>query len=205
VRRVPFLFLSTAFGLIAQVILPPVPGPPTTLQIVSGNNQNAVINTEFAQPMTVRVLDANGVAVPGVVVTFTFPTPYPDLATGGFAPLNVSSQSFSTNATGFATTPIFAANMFAGTYNVRASFPRQSGGSVSQNLSIFNMGIPAAAVFPTSLSFQMVIGDPAPPTQTVTVNSATGGYDASSDSPWLKFFSRTTHSSTSRWTPPASL
>jgi uncharacterized protein (TIGR03437 family) len=191
VRRVPFLFLSTAFGLIAQVILPPVPGAPATLQIVSGNNQNAVVNTEFAQPMTVRVLDANGVAVPGVVVTFTFPTPYPDLATAGFAPLNVSSQSFTTSATGFVTTPIFAANMLAGAYNVRASFARQSGGTVSQNLSMLNMGVPAAAVFPTSLAFQMVIGDPAPPTQTVSVNSPTGGYDASSDSPWLKFFART--------------
>src|SRR4051794_15681525 len=64
VRRVPFLFLSTVFGLIAQVIVPPVPGPPTTLQVVSGSNQSAVVNTEYAQPMTVRVLDANGIAVP---------------------------------------------------------------------------------------------------------------------------------------------
>jgi len=75
VRRVPFLFLSTVFGLIAQVIVPPVPGSPTTLQVVSGSGQNAVVNTEYAQPMTVRVLDANDIAVPGVTVTFTFPTP----------------------------------------------------------------------------------------------------------------------------------
>ena len=53
------------------------------------------------------------------------------------------------------------------------------------------MGIPPADVAPTSLFYQMVIGGPTPALQTVTVNSATNGYDATSDSPWLKFFTRT--------------
>jgi uncharacterized protein (TIGR03437 family) len=42
----------------------------TQLQIVSGSGQQAVTNQAFAQPLVVRVLDANGQPVAGATVTF---------------------------------------------------------------------------------------------------------------------------------------
>ncbi len=41
-----------------------------TLSIVSGNNQTALINTPFAQPLIVQVLDQNNLPMAGVVVSF---------------------------------------------------------------------------------------------------------------------------------------
>jgi adhesin/invasin len=47
-----------------------VAGGAATLQIVSGNNQSGAVGTVLAQPLVVRVLDANGNAVAGRAVTW---------------------------------------------------------------------------------------------------------------------------------------
>jgi hypothetical protein len=67
---------------------------PASLIIVSGNNQTAPPNTALGKPFVVRVLDANGNPVPGVVVTFT------DNGAGG----SFSQTSPVTNSVGIART-----------------------------------------------------------------------------------------------------
>jgi len=47
-----------------------VAGGAATLQIVSGNNQSGAVGTVLAQPLVVRVLDANGNGVSGLAVTW---------------------------------------------------------------------------------------------------------------------------------------
>ncbi len=69
----------------------------SNLAIVSGNNQTAVINAPFALPLTVRVTDTQGRAVPGVQVSFTVVSGQVSLA-----PLSVAtdpSGNATTNAT----------------------------------------------------------------------------------------------------------
>ncbi|MGA7078093.1 MAG: Ig-like domain-containing protein, partial [Terriglobales bacterium] len=67
---------------------------PASLSIVSGNNQIAPPNTPLGKPFVVRVLDANGNVVPGVMVTFT------DNGAGG----SFSATSPKTNSAGIART-----------------------------------------------------------------------------------------------------
>lgn len=47
------------------------PGAPASMKIVSGNRQTGEINKTLEDPLVVKVLDANGVVVPGVEVDFT--------------------------------------------------------------------------------------------------------------------------------------
>jgi hypothetical protein len=65
VRPVQFLFLSTAMGLTAQVSQY-VPGSATSMVVVS-NNQTAMVNTGYTQPLVARVLDVSGCGVASVV------------------------------------------------------------------------------------------------------------------------------------------
>jgi hypothetical protein len=46
-------------------------GLPSSIVFVSGNNQQAVINTTYSEPLKVKILDAYGDPVNGVNVTFT--------------------------------------------------------------------------------------------------------------------------------------
>jgi hypothetical protein len=55
---------SANFGLTAI-------GEAARIGLVSGNNQTTNVNTSFPEPLVVQVQDANGVPVPGRVVTFT--------------------------------------------------------------------------------------------------------------------------------------
>jgi hypothetical protein len=48
------------------------PGPPAAITL-GGNNQTANINSPFAGPLTVTVVDAYGNPIPGLTVTFTAP------------------------------------------------------------------------------------------------------------------------------------
>lgn len=69
-------------------------GAPTTLSIVSGNKQTGPPNTLLSKPLVVKVVDAAGLNVPGVTVSFT-----DNGAAGSF-----SSNSVVTNAQGRAST-----------------------------------------------------------------------------------------------------
>lgn len=82
--------VSTTFTINASVQL-------TGLQIVSGNNQTAIINTAFATPLTVQLNAASGQATSGITVSFA--------VTG---PATLSNASATTNSSGQATVTAIA-------------------------------------------------------------------------------------------------
>src|SRR3989442_15472006 len=60
---------------------------PASIQIVSGENQSAVVGTELTLPLVAKVLDANGHGVRDQRVTFTVTS-----GRGGVAPAEVVSD-----------------------------------------------------------------------------------------------------------------
>lgn len=49
---------------------PDGPGEPATVEILDGQGQNGVVGKELPQALSVRVVDAEGRAVPGAIITF---------------------------------------------------------------------------------------------------------------------------------------
>lgn len=79
----------------------------------TGTPQSTVFNTSFAQPLTIKVLDSNGVGVPGLAVGITPENPGPSLPIA-------SSGSGTTNAQGiFSYTPV--ANGVMGCYRMKGA------------------------------------------------------------------------------------
>ncbi len=65
-----------------------------TLTNSGGDNQHTVINTAFANPLSVTLTETDGPALPGVVITFTPP--------GSGASAVLSSGTATTNGSGIA-------------------------------------------------------------------------------------------------------
>lgn len=77
----------------------------------TGTPQSTVFNTPFAQPLSIKVLDSNGVGVPGLAVSITPVNPGPSLPIA-------STGSGTTNAQGvFSYTPV--ANGVMGCYQMK--------------------------------------------------------------------------------------
>lgn len=80
---------------------------------ITGTPQSTVFNTAFAQPLSIKVLDSNGVGVPGLVVGITPVNPGPSLPVA-------TSGSGTTNAQGiFSYTP--TANGVMGCYQMKGT------------------------------------------------------------------------------------
>lgn len=85
---------------------------PASMRILSGNNQTAPPQTPLPKPFVVKVMDANGNAVPGVAVTFT-----DNGAGGSFSPTSPVTNSAGTARTKYMTGPN------TGAVSVTASVP----------------------------------------------------------------------------------
>ncbi|MET4576810.1 FG-GAP-like repeat-containing protein [Ottowia thiooxydans] len=91
----------------------------------TGTPQSTVFNTSFAQPLTIKVLDSNGVGVPGMAVSITPVNPGPSLPVA-------STGSGTTNAQGiFSYTPV--ANGVMGCYEMKGTI------GVLGNMPIFDL------------------------------------------------------------------
>jgi len=84
------LVLATACD--KSVTAPVRPGPPTRLELTTGDAQSALAGTAVANPLSVTVRDSRGLAVPNATVTFS-------VQTGGGT---VSPSTVVSNATGVA-------------------------------------------------------------------------------------------------------
>ena len=92
--------------------LPPSPPPvkvPTTLEKVSGDDQSGQVSTQLSNPLVVRVLDQDGVALGGVSVSFS-------VSPSG----TLSASSATTGADGQASTRLTLGST-AGSYTVTVS------------------------------------------------------------------------------------
>ena len=92
-------------------------GPARTITPITGTPQTTRVATAFPIPLTVAVRDTFGNPADSVLVTFSSPI---SGASGSF-PGGVSASSAYTNAQGIATSPVFVANIVAGTYTVHAT------------------------------------------------------------------------------------
>jgi len=89
----------------------------TAIEATAGTPQSVTVNTTFATALQATVTDQNGKPLGGATVTFAAPT---SGASGTF-PGGFTSVMVTTNASGVATAPAFAANAAAGVYTVTAS------------------------------------------------------------------------------------
>ena len=99
----------------ANFALTNAPGAPASVTVASGTPQSAVPGFSFGAPLVALVRDGAGNPIPGLTVTFTAPN---SGASGTFASFNNTAL---TNASGLATSAVFTANGFSGTYQVTAT------------------------------------------------------------------------------------
>lgn len=107
---------------------------PASIAVSSGNNQSAIVSTNFASPLVALVRNANNNPVQGVSVSFTAPGSGPS-ATFSTTTNTVTATS---NASGLASTGTFAANATAGNnYTVTAA--ASGGTNPSTSFSLTNV------------------------------------------------------------------
>jgi hypothetical protein len=154
---VSFSFTNTAAGLPARIVALP-------LKI-----RSASVTSRYAQPLQVRVLDANGDPVAGATVAFILGSG----ASGGAAACGASSSasagasfiggagdaSATTGASGVASSPLFTANATAGSLVATAavSGKEPDGGSAGESSGASAGG----AATPVSFSLANLAGRPA--------------------------------------------
>jgi filamentous hemagglutinin family protein len=97
------------------------------LSSVVGNNQSTTVNTTFANPFSVQLLEAGfnqALAFSGLAVTFTAPSTGPSGTFSGGA-----SETISTDSSGLATSSILTANTVAGGHTLTTTAPGTTGGN----------------------------------------------------------------------------
>jgi len=128
---------ATAAGATNTAVFTISVTPPviiTSFQIVSGNNQTAVVGSMFAQPLVVQVT-TSGSTVAGIPVTFQVQS----------GPVTLSSPSALTNGSGQALVTAQAGS-FTGPAVVVASVSGSSGGSTQTfNLTVVAQGLSVTA------------------------------------------------------------
>jgi hypothetical protein len=124
---------------VASFSLTNVAGAPATITAVSGGSQSAVVNTAFAAPLFVEVVDEFGNFVSGATVTFVGPASGAGAAFPG-------GNTATTNAQGQAILNVDA-NTISGSYTVSASV---SGLSTVASFTLTNT--PGAAAIVTVVS-----------------------------------------------------
>ncbi len=147
---------STDYSVVSKALtFTVIPDPFITA--TSGSGQTGVDYGQFAQALTVNVVNTAGKPVSGAAVTFTAPT---SGASGTFAG-GLTSVVVATNSAGTATAPAFTANGVAGSYSVIASTP---GAAVSATFTLTNQHVVSAA-------------DPSNPGQTALFIGGAAGND----------------------------
>jgi uncharacterized protein (TIGR03437 family) len=113
------------FGTVSYTFTATIQLTASTFRKVSGDNQSAVVNVAYAQPLVVELLDQANQPVPGVVVNFSAP-----------AGVTLSTTSAATNAQGQAQVNATAGAQ-PGTYTVSAV---AIGSQVTFTLSVTPLG-----------------------------------------------------------------
>jgi hypothetical protein len=118
-------------------------GAPATIAATSGASQGVMVNTSFAAPMVVTVVDGGQNPVSGAIVVFTAPATG---ASGTFADTASTTSTAATNASGVATSAAFTANGTAGADTVIATV---AGVATPANFNLTNMAGPPATITAT--------------------------------------------------------
>jgi protocatechuate 3,4-dioxygenase beta subunit len=107
------------YGSVKLSLTNTASGVVASLAATGSTDQLAFVNTQYAEPLQVRVLDANGAPVSGVNVTFSLGT---GTSGAGASFAGGGPQAIvPTDASGLATSPVFVANGSAGRFSAAAS------------------------------------------------------------------------------------
>jgi M6 family metalloprotease-like protein len=128
---------------------------PFSLNLTGGNNQNTLVNTAFAQPLTLSIAGTGGDPVNGGVVTFSAPGGGAS-ATFTSSTITISSGAAGTNA---------SANGTAGAYDVSAN---ASGATSPVVFHLTNNPPAATSTFTSSPTWTFTQTNTSSPTQTYT-------------------------------------
>lgn len=120
-------------------------GPPNAISAQSGTPQHAAVNTSFAVPFTVVVIDAAGNPVRGNTVTFRAPFAG---VTGTF-PGGGNTTTAITDASGVARSAVFTANDLIGSYIVTGT---AAGLAVPANFDVTNTAADSGTIQLTAAS-----------------------------------------------------
>ncbi len=127
------------------------PAAATVLSVLNGNNQQAVVNTAFADDLILQVSDRFGNSVAGETITFT--------SQGTGANGSVGTPTGITNLNGQIQTSL-QANTVSGAYTVRAdtSIPAQTG-TLAAVFSVENLADSAQDLFISDVPLAVTAGD----------------------------------------------
>ncbi len=156
---------SSQFGTVSFSLTNTAAGVPARIVEIPLKSRSASVSSRYPQPLQVRVLDSGGHPVVGTTVTFT-------LGSGGASACGTSSSSSATanfagggaqatattDASGVAGSPIFAANSMAGSWTATAavSSKEPSGGSSKEPSG----GSGSDEATPVSFSLSNLAGKP---------------------------------------------
>jgi protocatechuate 3,4-dioxygenase beta subunit len=106
------------YGTVGLSLSNTANGLPAAIAPEGSNTQEAAVNTQYAQPLQVRVTDASGAAVQGANVNFAV---VPGVSGAGATFLGGGQANTVTNADGVATSPPLLANGAPGKFAATAS------------------------------------------------------------------------------------
>ena len=118
---------TSAYGSVSFSLTNSAGGIPATVAPLSPLRQSAKVNSDYAQDLSVRVLDASGAPVPGATVTFTLGTTTAGAGAGGASSAGASFAAGSAEATattdsdGIAVSPQIIANATIGDFAATAT------------------------------------------------------------------------------------
>jgi protocatechuate 3,4-dioxygenase beta subunit len=113
---------SSAYGSVSFTLTNSASGIAATIVPLTPTPRSAPVGARYAQPLSVRVLDADGAPVAGATVNFTLGAQAAAGAGATFS--NGSSQATATtNGDGVATSPSLTANTTAGSFAATATTP----------------------------------------------------------------------------------
>lgn len=147
---------SSPYGSVSFSLTNTAAGVPARLLALPLEHASATVASGFAQPLQVRVLDADGDPVAGASVTFTLGAATPGrcataAATASFLG-GASQATASTDASGVASSPAFSANTAAGSFTASASVSSTGAGAAEGA---------ASSVAPVSFALANLAGRPA--------------------------------------------
>ena len=120
---------SSAYGSVSFAMTNTAAGMPATLRVVGQASQAAPVSTRYKHPLEVRVLDGSGTALAGVSVTFALgaggggsgASGAGNAGAGASFTSGVSEVAVTTNSSGIAVSPHFAAGTTAGRFTATAT------------------------------------------------------------------------------------
>ena len=160
---------SAQITVLGQTVTVTQSADPANIIKTAGDSQTSAAGQAFPIPLAVQVTDGNGIAIPGVAVTFTV-TPGINGSSGAFA--SSPAMPIITDINGNAIAPTLTANQIGGTFTVTASV-----NALSATFTLTNPTYTLAASSTT-------VGSAAGPGSVLLLSN--GPWTASSNASWLQ-------------------